>query len=449
MQKVVFDGLQSNITVRELVFGKHGERVAFVLFDGKSCRIRFGERETAAFDMCEHLTTDRECKTVAYKIRQERNWSVGVNDARGPGFSWISDPVVSSDGRNVAYFADNGNEFLLILNDQTLETFPAPGHVVFTADGRLAFSVQVPGQSIMSVGGARRGPFEAVSPPFCAPVGNDVCFWARREGRWLLFRDFELIDQAEIMTIDPGVQWNRQGTSIGYWIQRDGRWLVGIDGLAQPAIGEPVGWVGGPIVSECGRVGYGARLGKSVCAVVDGQGGELYDAIGRIIFSPDGRTYAHKAQRDAREFVVVEGKAGPGFDMFSHDVFGEPGTLDDIPSFAPDGKLVASIAYKAGQGHVATNGSLHGPFFAISAGPVFSPRGTLVFCATRRVPGQRRVQEFVVAGDQEIGPFDIVWNVQSEQLLPIVPKPFVNQETGSLRFVAVLEGKIVIYEIVI
>src|SRR5205823_8163895 len=58
------------------------------------------------------------------------------------------------------------------------------------------------------------------------------------------------------------------------------------------------------------HVAYGARAEQKQVVIVDGQVGELYQAIlgGTLRFSPDSKRLAYGVQQDRQSFLVVDGK---------------------------------------------------------------------------------------------------------------------------------------------
>jgi len=74
--------------------------------------------------------------------------------------------------------------------------------------------------------------------------------------------------------------------------------------------------------------------GKRVL-VLDGKEGQYFDGVNpaSLVFSPDSKHVAFIAQQGIKQFIVVDGQQGPGYDI-----------LGSAPVFSPDGKYVAYAA---------------------------------------------------------------------------------------------------------
>ena len=87
-------------------------------------------------------------------------------------------------------------------------------------------------------------------------------------------------------------------------------------------------------------------------AVIDGEHGEKFLGLGRIIFSNDGKNYIYKAQTQTGQLVVLNGVKQREF----------KGIKDD-PVFSPDGKKTAYTAFKNKKdAYVISGGKEYGPY---------------------------------------------------------------------------------------
>jgi len=111
---------------------------------------------------------------------------------------------------------------------------------------------------------------------------------------------------------------------------------------------------------------YSTTEGPKISVVVDGQWGEVYDAIskGSITFSPDGNRVAYGAMKGKKWFVVVDDKAGA-----EHD-----GISGEAPVFSPDGKHLAYLAEEGRKWMVVVD-TKAGPEYDGVGEIVFSPEG--------------------------------------------------------------------------
>ena len=125
----------------------------------------------------------------------------------------------------------------------------------------------------------------------------------------------------------------------------------------------------------------------------------LPDRFGPVLFSPDSKSMAFVSRRGTQYFVVVNGKAGPEYDLI------------DIQSlkFSPDGKRVAFKAWRGTKMFMVVDGQT-GPEFDFVCDLIFSPDSQrLAYKAqmgTQRfmVVDGKPVSEFEVAGDPTFSP---------------------------------------------
>ena len=439
--KTIGDKLAPSAIIRDLVLNRVATRAAFIVYHDNSCTVNIPKGEIVRYEMCERLVMDNEGETIAYKVHHKGKRFVGINGDRDADYNWVSDPKISPDGKRVVYFADLHGVYCLVVNGQIAGRYPNHGDIVFTETGTMVFTVQFRDQSFVSLEGKQIGPYDGISPPIWVAGTNDVCFWALENKQWCLFRNTDLLDFSEATVYGRGVTWNQDGTSIGYWTKRGGQWFVGVDGRARVAVGTPLEFVGGPIINRNGIYGYSARIGDFVCAVVNDEQGDLYDAVGQIVFSLDGNNFAYIAQKNGREFLVLNGKPCSLLDPVSTPVYGTQGTLMNIPFFSPDGKRVAYIAGCEGAQHVAINDILSGPFVWISGGPIFVNKDDVVF------GGVRQRKEYLVIDDKEFGPFDRIWCPERQEYYSIRWIPYLDPMAGKVRVAVRVGEQVIIQEI--
>jgi hypothetical protein len=165
---------------------------------------------------------------------------------------------------------------------------------------------------------------------------------------------------------------------------------------------------------------------------VDHEVGEVYDAISRITFSPDGETYAYKARLGDREFVVADGKPVAEYPALSPPIFNEPVTIEDRPSC---GRGILNLAYVRSyddrQWCVAWKNGLSRKYGAITGTPIIAhANGIVVF------GGYRERGEYVGIGAQEIGPYNRVWSADRQDHYSVRWAPYIRPESNELVYAA-------------
>jgi hypothetical protein len=73
-------------------------------------------------------------------------------------------------------------------------------------------------------------------------------------------------------------------------------------------------------------VAYIANKGGRWFVVVGDQKGPAFEAIGSLVFSPDGTNVAYPAKQGGKWFIVVGDKKGPACDDVADPVFSSDGS---------------------------------------------------------------------------------------------------------------------------
>jgi Tol biopolymer transport system component len=162
-------------------------------------------------------------KVVAYPAASsEESWFIVVNEKRvGDPTEWVSDPAVSRDGRVVAYVAEGEKRFLVVGAERT-EIRDLARSVFLSRDG-ACWGYVTRTQVVTSK--ARSEEYDEIRDPDFSPDGNHVAFRARRGDQW-----FAIVDDRK--TAAPGIVWgpiwSPDGAQVGYGalLGRDVWWKV-------------------------------------------------------------------------------------------------------------------------------------------------------------------------------------------------------------------------------
>jgi len=96
-----------------------------------------------------------------------------------------------------------------------------------------------------------------------------------------------------------------------------------------------------------GGVAYISKKGDKLYVVHNARPGRLYEGIGDVSLSPDGRRIVYTAIAEGKWRVVVDGKEEDTFDVFER------------PKFSPDGKHVACQGRKGDLWHLVVDGKMN------------------------------------------------------------------------------------------
>ena len=140
-------------------------------------------------------------KSVAHTAGDEEGAFVVFNGRRGAVFHWVGELVLSPDGSEVAYCAEDGASYVVV--------------------------------------GERRGPaFERVTRPAYASDGKTVVYAGRRKGRWsLVVGARELPVAGEVVSVFAGMK-------AGYVVERGSRFSVRVPGEGAGPEYDRIKWPG-------------------------------------------------------------------------------------------------------------------------------------------------------------------------------------------------------------
>jgi hypothetical protein len=151
---------------------------------------------------------------------------------------------------------------------------------------------------------------------------------------------------------------------------------------------DPSKYPGRVIFSADGHVAY--TIGNRVA--LDGIPGEAFDSVDRFEFAPDGRTLAVVARRDGNGYAVVGRRTfGP------YGALGPAHTLAAFPIvFSADGRRFAFRVREEELRYMVVDGKQQGPYADVDH-PVFSPDGVHVAYAANQ-GGEHRTRFYTVTG---------------------------------------------------
>ncbi len=271
---------------------------------------------------------DARTMKLAFRVRPPRGAenAIWIDGKSSPTYHRVDPPILSPDGRRVAYRAklDEKNQVVVVDGtpgeswDQVGDLgLGGPGDVAFSDDGRRVGYAGRKGEEWFAVvDGVRSGPY--------AKVGREV----------------PLADGPADLAFSPG------GKRVAFRATKDGRAVIVVDGVA----GEGFDWVGFPVFSVEGLVAYWANVGGRVerygttkdvgggwtlyssgglyAAVVGGEwfvvAGDRklgpYERAAQPAWTADGKTVYFAARKGGKELVVVGDREEPTFDSIGPPV---------------------------------------------------------------------------------------------------------------------------------
>ncbi len=226
-QVIVLDGAEfsrygPDWTVRwPLCFSEAGGVVACRLTSSTSERgcIAVDGRRGEEFDRVGPPVLSRDGKHVAYRAHRGDRCFVVVDGERGPDFELMSDPAISADGRVVAYGARQAGRWCLVVGDARTPIDHQPCLVFVGPDGRSAgyCRFESPGGGAsrvrVVVDGKSSEGFSIVGLPVFSPDGRTVAYAGDQGGRqYVVVGDRKI----EVSGRESDPVFSRDGRKVGY-----------------------------------------------------------------------------------------------------------------------------------------------------------------------------------------------------------------------------------------
>lgn len=259
--------------------------------------------------------------------------AIAVSGKVGTEYEHVSNPFFAPKGKMMAYRAQKGPNWFMIVDGKDVETADDLGDPKFSDDGKgIAFRATKAGKTFVVVNGKKSAEYPSVGDPVWSPDNKTVAF----------------------VVTDPAM-----GEFIVHGEQKT----------------EMYGRVYPPVFSADGaHMAFAARStnGKYMVVLDDKNGAADFEAVGSMVISPDGAHVAYAGQWNFRWSCVIDsGKSS------QHDIV-------NTPVWSPDGKKVAYAASTNGKWCWEVNYRRDGDYDEIVSAPVFSSDGKRAAIGLRR-----------------------------------------------------------------
>ncbi|MDQ3133219.1 MAG: hypothetical protein M3Q76_00230, partial [Acidobacteriota bacterium] len=247
----------------------------------------------------------------------------------------------SPDGLHVAYSVKTAEGEFVVVDGVAGKTYTGipryplteagiKSQIVFSLDGRRVAYVAQRGAKFLVVVDAKEGPeFDniRVGAPSFSPDGRRVAYTAERGDS-----EFAIVDGVESKLFDSiyaPPQFSPDSKRVAYVGERARKMFMVIDGVESPG----KEYVSGPDFSpDGGRVAYKVSQNDKWQVITDGKESRAYDGLGNnLVFSADGRSLLYRASLGGDQFVVVNNVEG-----HKH-----PTIEENSYTLSPDGKRAA------------------------------------------------------------------------------------------------------------
>ena len=222
----------------------------------------------------EALVFSPDSRRLAYPAQRGTRWHVVLDGKEGEPFGGIGEIVFSPDSKHVAYLARRGGRWHVVRDGRVSASFHGIFRrtLVYSADSKRLGGVVMAGP----------GKAQVVLDDRPGPVFRQVA----------------------------GLTFSPDSKRVAYIGRDEGRASVVLDGKRGPPFDE----ISEVALGRGGRVAYLARRLQAWMSVVDGVEGKAYQGVAGLVFSPDGAHLAHAALQGDAAFVVHDSVEGTRHD---------------------------------------------------------------------------------------------------------------------------------------
>lgn len=401
-------------TLREACFSPDGTAVAFIVTADGRYVVNNANGVRAVYDHAQHLVVGPTGKMTAHQARTGHQALVAINGVHDEGYRWVSDPILHPDGTATAFWAvpavnsfgsPYGDDYFVKRTGQTFGPYDSCGCLAFSRiDGRFMYSTQKQSDSFYVIDGSQGPRFDWVTWPAVKPDDGSIWYWGRRSDTWFLVREDSIVDKSESILVNCGPFFGDKDL-MAYWRSEGGRWFAIFNGEVVGTAEEPVDGIDSIAVSALGTIAYAAKAGDEIYVTV-GKGRQgPFDAVGAMVFSPNGNRLGYMARSAARGYFVIDGERGEEFDAIMPEEGTHANYLEDVPYFNHNG---SSFAYRARFGNkdfVVVDGEAGELFDGISGTPSFVPgSSSLVYGASQSL------EEFFIIDGTRTESYERIWS---------------------------------------
>jgi hypothetical protein len=347
----------------EYVFSERGGGAAFVTETPDGFQVVHNGRPGRSYAAVGTIALSPDGRHCAHGSLVDGKWRMVVDGLEGEGFAAIRSPEFSPDGSHLAYQAMAGERWHLVV-DSTVSSGTATrylGHEFSADSSRIAFITDAEyddgdglaeahdeegwGKLVVSdLAFKAEVLVEAHANTLLANEDHSAIAAIGASGGKLrvVSLRFDRPDAARRGAPGDDVSdpvFGPDGDSLAYILERSGQRYLVLDGRESPL--PPGDLVGDPVIRPDRKTaGIFMATGGPMPwrqLFLDGRrSGPAQEEAEELVFTGDGRTYAHAARRGAHWFVVVGGQEGPAHDRVVS------------PAFSPDGKFLVYRARKDG-----------------------------------------------------------------------------------------------------
>jgi len=318
----------------------------------------------------------KDGKRLAYAIKYNKKDKMGICVDGTCGGEWNEvvkgTPILSPDGKRVAYLGNDGKNVKLILDGKPGQGYKTINDVIFSPNSEhvLFWAEQYGGLKYVVLDNSKRIRVDEIYELIFSPDSKKIAFSARLGDKWYAFLNGKK-GPAFDQVLD--IKFSLDSKNFCYLGKKGLIWNLYLNGKKQKEWGARFGAVRFSIDSK--RIAYAycrynkldgedgkSKLEENWYMSVDGVSGPKIDASSAFMFSPDSKHYAYVVGKPGEQYIYKDGKkVTEDFEI-----------IRDM-KFSIDSKhFTYTVISEFAECLLFVNGKKYGPYIDISV-PLFGP----------------------------------------------------------------------------
>ncbi len=358
------------IYLESMVISPDSEHIAYVCKNAGKLFVSQDGKKGPSYDTIQQGTPlfSLDSKQVIYVARKGAKWCVVVNNREYKAYDNVTIPVMSPDGKRMAYVArvkegqDKSRVFVVLDNKEQkaydLVISKNPNTLIFSPDS-AHFSyitlMQKEKKMLVVSDGIEGKRYEAVMASVYSPDSKHLAYGAMENKKAFIVKDnveLERYEQIGIFSFSP------DSNHMIYTIKQGTKWGLVYDGKKGALYDD----VGAPRFSNDSKhIAYIVMNNKKKKMLMDGkQVGSEYEEIEFFNLSPDSKQLIFTAKKGNKWFLVKDGIEGPAYDIVSY------------PAYSPDSKHICYLVQQDMKAFMVRDGKRGSPYEQVMI-PIYSP----------------------------------------------------------------------------
>ena len=265
------------------------------------------------------ITFSADSKTIAYSAGMNDRQCNVVDGKESLFFDKVGFPILSVDGNHNAFWAIDGKEVFVILDNQKGKPYEAINSLILSNNGlHCAYSVTQKGKRIVVFDNLESEKYDWVHSLIFSADGNRFAYaMEHAEGDKEGFKQYVMVDgnkEGPYETVVEGtLKFSDDGNKIVFKVEKQDEFFIVCNGKEGKRYGDVL-QITTVFSPDNQRLAYAVENNSKRMVVIDDKESVPYNDVFAISYSPDSRHCAYSVKIDDKVLVVVDGQKGEKYD---------------------------------------------------------------------------------------------------------------------------------------